>query len=432
MNSKNSENIVKLNNSNYFNWKYRMELLLTKEDLWEILSQEIPTSTTAFNRWNKQDKKARALIGLAVEDSQLVYIRNQQTARDTWNALREAHEKDTIVNKVSLYKKISFKRAASGDDIEKHINELADLIQQLSDLGEITSEAWKVGMLLGSLPDSFHALVTALEVRPEQDLTWLMVQSKILDEYFRQQNLTEDKIIEDKVLKITDKNYSKSHCYFCKRDNHKMADCVRLKQYKEFEEFNQNKKKAEKQEKVNSVNAEADIDFIFMVGEEDEKKDWILDSGATVHICRDRKKFNSIKDVEQEKQIRLPNGKLITVKQSGTCIIKTIDDKGNEKKIAITDVLYIPEIEENIISIPRLTKKGFTVSFTSKGTCHIKFDKKTVATAKIQAKLYRLITEDSQNPEIDDCDKEDSEEANFSLLPNEVEHDEYFDAEELL
>ena len=51
-----------------------MELLLTKEDLWEIVQDEVPTDYNgpAFNRWSKKDKKARALIGLAVEDSQLV------------------------------------------------------------------------------------------------------------------------------------------------------------------------------------------------------------------------------------------------------------------------------------------------------------------------------------------------------------------------
>lgn len=462
MNSKNGENIVKLNNSNYFNWKYRMELLLTKEDLWEILIEEIPTGTIAFNRWNKKDKKARALIGLAVEDSQLVYIRNQQTARDTWKVLREAHEKDTIVNKVSLYKKISFKRAIAGDDIEKHINELSDLFQQLSDLSETISEAWKVGMLLGSLPDNFHALVTALEVRPEKDLTWMLVQSKILDEYFRQRNMTEDKIIEEKVLKITTKNQSKIYCYFCKRDNHKMADCVRLKQYKEFEEYKQNKKIAENKEKVNFLHAENDVEFIFMVGQEEESKEWILDSGSTVHICCDRKKFNFIQTLKHQQQIRLPNGTLITAKESGSCHIKTKDDNGKERKITITDVLYVPEIKTNVISISRLMNKGFAVSFTSKGNVYIKFDNKTVATAILQARLFKLLTEESPNSQIQDFDEHSSneieettsiihenEDQNFTLIPKkeeneldaeancysgfkEDEHDEYFNAEEML
>lgn len=461
MSSKNGENIIKLNNSNYFNWKYRMELLLTKEDLWDILIEEIPTGTAAFNRWNKKDKKARALIGLAVEDSQLPYVRNQQTARDTWRVLREAHEKDTIVNKVSLYKKISFKRAIEGDDIEKHINELSDLFQQLSDLSENTSEAWKVGMLLGSLPDSFHALVTALEVRPEQDLTWMLVQSKILDEYFRQKNMTENQIIEEKVMKITAKNQSKIFCYFCKRDNHKMADCVRLKQYKEFEEYKQNKKKAENEEKVNILHAESDVELIFMVGQEEESKEWILDSGSTVHICCDRKKFNFIQPLKLQQQIRLPNGILITAKESGSCHIKTKDDNGKERKIAITDVLYVPEIKTNIISISRLMNKGFAVNFTSKGNVYIKYDNKTVATAILQARLFKLFTEESYNSQIENFHQHSSneieetisiihkvEDPNFTLLPKKEENedvaeancsysgfeedDEYFNAEEML
>lgn len=164
MNSK-TENIEKLNNRNYFNWKYRMELLLIKEDLWEVIgTNNIPTGERALLRWQKKDNKARAFIGLAAEDSQLVHVRGKKTAAETWEALREVHEKHTLVNKIHLIKRISSLRMKEDGNMENHINEISNLFQRLLDLGDTQlSDEWKVGFLLASLPQNYSTL--ALEVR---------------------------------------------------------------------------------------------------------------------------------------------------------------------------------------------------------------------------------------------------------------------------
>lgn len=86
--------ITKLNNDNYFMWKYKMELLLMKEKLWSVLSEARPTlaannsNAEAVTNWQTRDDQARAWIGLSVEDNQLCHIRNKTTARDAWAALK--------------------------------------------------------------------------------------------------------------------------------------------------------------------------------------------------------------------------------------------------------------------------------------------------------------------------------------------------------
>jgi len=105
--------IVKLNNSNYSTWKYKMELILIKENLWEkvmkapVVNNEAREANEAGAaaagaaaagaaaagaaaaaavqeaEWRKLDNKARALIGLAVEDDQLTHIRRKTTAWDS-------------------------------------------------------------------------------------------------------------------------------------------------------------------------------------------------------------------------------------------------------------------------------------------------------------------------------------------------------------
>ncbi|KAK2578840.1 hypothetical protein KPH14_012195 [Odynerus spinipes] len=76
--------IAKLNNENYQSWKYKVELLLIKEGLWEQVNDSPPESPDAL--WKNKDGKAKATIGLLVEDDQLVHVRKAVTAKEAWEA----------------------------------------------------------------------------------------------------------------------------------------------------------------------------------------------------------------------------------------------------------------------------------------------------------------------------------------------------------
>ena len=64
MADKSQTTIVKLNNCKYQTWKFKVELLLMKEDLWEIITEDTPTPVTT--EWKNKDGKTRATIGLLV------------------------------------------------------------------------------------------------------------------------------------------------------------------------------------------------------------------------------------------------------------------------------------------------------------------------------------------------------------------------------
>jgi len=96
--------ITKLNNSNYHLWKFKVEMLLVKDDLWEVVNDDIPAEAT--DRWRMKDRKARAHIGLLLEDGHLHLVRKQQTDKGMWTILKNYHEKSTLSNKVNLLKKL--------------------------------------------------------------------------------------------------------------------------------------------------------------------------------------------------------------------------------------------------------------------------------------------------------------------------------------
>ncbi|RYG87356.1 MAG: hypothetical protein EON59_07695 [Alphaproteobacteria bacterium] len=94
------------------------------------------------------------MIGLNVEDSQLVHIRNKETAQDVWISLRSAHEKDTLTNRVSLYKRIAMLKMKEDGKAEEHLNDLMNLFQKLEDLGQEGEPCGFAGASIGQGSDS--------------------------------------------------------------------------------------------------------------------------------------------------------------------------------------------------------------------------------------------------------------------------------------
>lgn len=195
-----SVTIAKLNNDNYESWKYKVELLLIKEGLWDIMNKTVPTQPGAA--WLTKDAQARATIGLLVEDNPLIHIRDKTTAATTWKALKDYHQKASLSSKITLLKNLCGMKLAENGNIEEHIINMSIIKERSDAIGENIKEELFIAMLLGSLPDSYNNMINALESRPEKDLTISLVKGKLIDEYRRRtSNSVMMNEVQDKVLK---------------------------------------------------------------------------------------------------------------------------------------------------------------------------------------------------------------------------------------
>lgn len=59
-----------------------MEMLLIREDTWQVISE--PQVNPVTEAWTKADAKARATIGLCIEDDQSSLVRSCTTAKAAW------------------------------------------------------------------------------------------------------------------------------------------------------------------------------------------------------------------------------------------------------------------------------------------------------------------------------------------------------------
>ncbi len=83
--------------------------------------------------------------------------------------------------------------------------------------------------------------------------------------------------------------------------------------------------------------------------------EWILDTAATDHISNARHRFQNFRDVETV--VRVASGSAVTAKGIGDITI-TLSGKCGGKQIILQNVLYVPELLGNVISMTKVTKNG--------------------------------------------------------------------------
>jgi hypothetical protein len=129
-----------------------------------------------------------------------------------WDGIKNHYLKTNISTRTRIIRKICNKKLAENGDMSKHIQEMNDLFQQLSEMGENQlSNVFSVAFLLSSLPESYNNLITAMESRDETQLTMSFVQSKLVEEYERRKP-SDQMDSGESAFKITNYQHSKYSC----------------------------------------------------------------------------------------------------------------------------------------------------------------------------------------------------------------------------
>ena len=129
----------------------------------------------------QKSRKALSIIYLAMEDSQLPFVRSASGASDAWSRLEGHFKKKILANQLFLRRRFFTYKMEEGDDVLEHINKIKTLAEQLDAVGAPVSEDDLVITLLASLSESYGFLITALKSRADS-LSWEFVTSRLLHE----------------------------------------------------------------------------------------------------------------------------------------------------------------------------------------------------------------------------------------------------------
>jgi len=379
--------IEPLNKDNFDTWKIQMEALLVKNDSWGYVTGEIPkpeTITNDANRaaavaaWEKEDRKARSDIILGISPTELKQVKNCRTSKEVWLKLASTYQSTGPARKATLLKQLTLHRMDDQKDIREHLNVFFDTVDKLTEMEiEINNDLLTI-MLLYSLPSKFENFRCAIESRDNLP-TPEALRVKIIEEsdarktdarnnsnamvaktssgrkrekYSRRNDERESRnSVHDKSDEKGEKHF-KYKCHRCRKPGHEAAEC----------RTQLSGNTANKTEDVSLVASTTRIvkDALNTDNAELSNK-WCLDSGCSTHLCKEEDIFTRRLAVTDGK-VNLANDSSAEVKAKGDVSITTRTG-GRLKDVTINDALLVPDLRLNLLSVSKITDRGYTVTF---------------------------------------------------------------------
>ena len=99
------------------------------------------------------------------------------------------------------------------------------------------------------------------------------------------------------------------------------------------------------------------ISYVNLVGS--NPKEWWIDAGATRHVCYDKKTFSTFEPIETGEKVFMGNSATLDIKGQGKVVLKMT----SRKELTLTNVLYVPEISNNLVSCSLMNSHGFRLVF---------------------------------------------------------------------
>jgi len=84
---------------------------------------------------------------------------------------------------------------------------------------------------------------------------------------------------------------------------------------------------------------------------------WLIDSGCTNHMTNNQDLFKELDRMTISK-VKIGNGDYIDIKGKGIVVLNSLSGLKY-----ILDVLYVPDIDQNLLSVGQLMEKGFKLRF---------------------------------------------------------------------
>ena len=100
--------VEKLSENNYRMWKLRMNLILERSDLLDIVSgkDKQPAEEPELKEWKKKDLEARIEIIMHLSDEQVDLVKDLGSSKEIWDTLKERHEPSDRTTKINTLRNL--------------------------------------------------------------------------------------------------------------------------------------------------------------------------------------------------------------------------------------------------------------------------------------------------------------------------------------
>ena len=115
---------------------------------------------------------------------------------------------------------------------------------------------------------------------------------------------------------------------------------------------------------------------------------WIIDSGATCHMCNNEAMFGELRALHSALNVTLGDGRNLQGVGRGNIVLTMNLSHGKMENCTLHDVLLVPDLAYNLLCVPAASTKGKVTSF-SEMRCEIRdSESKLIASGHREGSLY--------------------------------------------
>ncbi|UYV82244.1 hypothetical protein LAZ67_21001448 [Cordylochernes scorpioides] len=356
--------IPEFNGENFHSWKFRIEAFLEGKGLKRYLYEDPPQLDDKTD-WSIKDAQAKGIMTSAMNDSQM--------------------KKDENLNQFLLRS-------------EK-------LLETARILGNSIEEEEFVDAFIKALPTKYNIIVMQLSSISDPGILDIR---RIVQLYLERYKFQEKEENPNAYKMFTKENVHfnrnttfentrpkrKIQCFICSKYGHKANDCWYNPKNKGENSTRKNNgpqsnthswKTRQNVPRATAAKVKEEQTFTTISKEEEIKEDkyqgWILDSGATCHMTSS---LEQMKDIQpDERKIVLADGSYTKSNYIGNVKLN-----GVNHFLILNNVLHVPSLTDNLISVNKLVQENNKVIFDQKGGHIIDQAGYTIITANKVGDLY--------------------------------------------
>ncbi|PNY05002.1 putative copia-type polyprotein [Trifolium pratense] len=387
---------------NYDQWIAKMKVIFRLQDVVEIVNDGVAAlprnpndeQNAVHKESKKKDGKALFIIHQCLDADIFEKILHCESAKEAWDTLARNYGGDEKLKKVrlqSLRRQYELLQMNESETVSQYFVRLTSLTNQMVRNGETISDLMKIEKVLRTLTPKFdHIVVAKEESKNLEELKFEELQASLEAHELRltERSKNNGKQSEDSNDQALQAQYNKKgknqnsnegngknqdsnqqensngqkkkfnkkeiQCYNCQKWGHFAAECKSKKVPRE--KTDEAKFVYDKQEE----DPESSMLMAVIKEEEDDDK-WYLDIGCSNHMSGKRTWFYEL-DETVNRRIRFADDSSVRAEGIGKIKIRSKDGKD----ALISDVLYVPTMKSNLISIGQLLEKNYVVKMEDK------------------------------------------------------------------
>jgi hypothetical protein len=352
---------------NYVTWKFAVEAYFKLEDLWNCVE--------GTNVDEKKEIKARSKLILLLDPINYVHVQSATTCKEVWECLQQAFDDSGLYRKVALLRDLITTTLDSSRNVDDYVTKIMSTAHKLRNIHFNIDDEWLGTLMLAGLPETYKPMIREGESLESSGIKISAdsIKTKLLQEV----QCSESTAFLTKKSGNGNYNAVKVHnkgprCFNCNKHGHMARNCRAPK-----------KKNIMNEDKQSFIAA-------FSVSSQIMNPDlWYMDSGASMHMTN---RSDWMYDVTSPPipTITVANKTSLPVENMGK--VNLLINGNEQNKIQVREVLYIPKLDANLLSVSAIVKNGYKVNFKDKSCDIYDQDNNFLCSATQINNLYQLNT----------------------------------------